>query len=172
MSLKMFTLNSTETKIWSRWIERVGTALENACGDVNEHWRKNGNPLEFCDDLSFWKFSGTISTFMMYYYLEVSYFAELAIENSGSPYLMSLDLGLKKNATHGWAVYPMTSYEKYFENANVLDCTYSEDQTPSIGMFVTVLLGLYGGISVFAQSVGVAVYTMIRTLILRKSNRK
>jgi len=171
LSLKMFTLNSTETKIWSRWIERLGTALENACGDVNEHWRKNENPLELCDDLSFWKFSGSITTFIMYYYFEVSYFAELAVENSGSPYLMSLDLGLKKNATHGWAVYPETNYERYFENANVLDCTYSEDQTPSIGVFVTVLLGLYGGISVFAQSIGVAAYTMIRSLILRKSNR-
>jgi len=38
-------------------------------------------------------------------------------------------------------------------------------------MFITVLLGLYGGISVFAQSVGVATYNMMRLLILRKSNR-
>ena len=174
MSLKMFTsLNSTETKIWSQWIEQVGTALERACGDVNEHWRKTEKLTELCEDLSFWKFSSSLSinTFIMYYFFEVSYFAESAIENSGSLYMMGLDLGLKKNKTHGWAVYPLTSYEKYFEYANVLSCTYSEDQKPSLGMFITVLLGLYGGISVFAQSVGVATYNAMRVLILRKSNR-
>ena len=171
MSLKMFTsLNSTETKIWSQWIEQVGAALERACGDVNEHWRKTEKLTELCEDLSFWKFSSSLSinTFIMYYYFEVSYFAESAIENSGSLYMMGLDLGLKKNETHGWAVYPITSYEKYFEYANVLSCTYSEDQKPSLGMFITVLLGLYGGISVFAQSVGVATYNMMRLLILKK----
>lgn len=91
----------------------------------------------------------------------------MAIENSGSLAELALDASLKKNAS-GFAIFPTTDHEKYFNYAGVTSCKYTKKLKPEPGALTTVILGVIGGIVNLSTYVGVGFYVFSKKRILKR----